>query len=577
MTSNFVDGSEKSFSKNITGDIYVSTKKWFAKIDPGETKLTSYREGIEHVLNRIQIMGMASERKITHVYVSLKFHTTYRKSTCPAPPKEHVYVEDGTFSVGQNGVSFDTDNAIKGLGYGHIVEKKTKRNKEKPQRMLLKRGEVQKQAEENAQVLHGKEVISFIDSNEAIVVLGQPGGGKTTFLKYLALAYTGFLPANTEVSAKIPIFIPLRDYAKEGDISKTAEWFLNFAARCATEISSTTNIEIWIADQLEKGNCLILVDGIDEVPTDILPNLIGAFTSFTNRYRKNKFVATCRTASYNLSLEGFKVCEVDDFDKNDLIYFSQQWFGEDEANRAHFINDLEKSEVAQELCKTPLLTTMMCLMYEYNRRISENRYELYESCADALMYKWDTFRSIDRSRRVDGISNTRKRYLLSNIARQTFDAESIFISKENLLSMLDAEIKNIEAVVEPEDMLYDFESNMGIFVERSHGIYCFSHLTFHEFFTALSYLERNESEKLLDRTFDNPRYREVFLLAMEKLYSPDQIAVILAGRIKYTYLSNGKSSRYIYSLLNDLLLSQSLIGKNVRRLLKEVLAELSMY
>lgn len=574
MANEILVNAGKTLSSNITSDLYASAKKWFKKLDPTGEKLNHYHKGIEQALNKIQIMGMSGPKKITHIYISLKFFQDYRKAVTSIPDQDFTFDADNTFSIGSDGLSFDADKEIKSLGYGHIVDNAKKKQaktfeSKKPSKKL-------KNKKEALKTLHGVEVFSFIDKHNHLLILGQPGGGKTTFLKYLALVYTGHLLVDKEIDGLIPIYIPLRNYSKERDITRSAEWFLRFAIKCASEISSLSDENLWIEDQLLKGNCLILADGIDEVPDNILPDMMGAFLAFSNKYGHNKYVTTCRSASYQYSLEGFNICEIDDFNQEDINSFVCQWFGDEDKKISQFLNDIKKSNLARDLCKTPLLTTMMCLMYEYNRRIPENRYELYESCIDALMYKWDTFRAIDRSKRIISIPNMRKKYILSNIARLTFDSESIYIRKNHLLSLLLSELQNLDIDQNPEDVLYDIEANMGLIVERTHGIYCFSHLTFHEFFVAISYTEKNELELLLDKTFEKPRYKEVFLLAMEKLNSPDKIAVTLAGRIKYTFLNNESSSRYHKEILQDLLLSQAVISKNVRRLLKEVLVELEI-
>ncbi|QYJ93349.1 NACHT domain-containing protein [Shewanella spartinae] len=578
MDNDFVNGSERSLSKSISGDVYSEAKKWFQKIDPKNEKLNTYREGIEHSLNKVQIMGMSNAKKISHIYVSLKIYPNYRKHLSDTPKVNSVYNPDNDFNVESGSLSFNADSAIRSLGYGHIVDKEENKSKtvDKRKPLIESCDNKVEGTTKSSKLLRGREILSFVESTNTLLVLGQPGGGKTTFLKYLSLVYTGFIDTGSQIKPLLPVYIPLRDYSKQDNLTKNHEWFLNFTLCCASEVSGGQDTRLWFMDQLTKGNCLLLVDGIDELPASVSKDVLASFRSFANKYRSNKYVATCRTASYHHSLEGFKICEVDDFDHEEVISFSKHWF-QDEKKLKKFLGDLEKSLVAKELCKTPLLMTMVCLMYDYNRSIPENRFELYQSCVDTLMYKWDTFREIDRCRRVTEISNSRKTYILSNIARKTLDNESIFLRKHDLCRMFSDEINLLGLEVSADELLFDMESNMGIFVEKSNDIYSFSHLTFQEFFAALSFIERGDVEKLFDLAYKSDRYREVFLLAVERIHSPDKLAVTLAARVKYDYINAGVGSTYHCSILHDMLLSQAVFTKKIRELLKMVHLDLIMY
>jgi predicted NACHT family NTPase len=63
-----------------------------------------------------------------------------------------------------------------------------------------------------------------------------------------------------------------------------------------------------------------------------------------------------------------------------------------------------------------------------------------------------------------------------------------------------------------------FETETGLLIERSAGYWSFSHLTFHEYFTARKVVESNDSEirHRLNKYILEQRWHEVFILIAER-------------------------------------------------------------
>lgn len=155
--------------------------------------------------------------------------------------------------------------------------------------------------------------------------------------------------------------------------------------------------------------CLILLDGIDEADPAVAGVVMQSITAFAVKYRGNKFIATCRSAAFDYSSEGFKICEIDDFNEDDVAVFVGQWFLFDQSKKADLLAHIKGSKPAMDLCKTPLLLTMLCILYEYNQTIPQNRSELYQTCVDALFFRWDSFRYITRPSLTQGLTVSRKK------------------------------------------------------------------------------------------------------------------------------------------------------------------------
>ena len=135
--------------------------------------------------------------------------------------------------------------------------------------------------------------LDIVNSHDRVFLIGKPGSGKTTFLKYLTLASLD----NKLSKKKIPIYISLKDYADSGKniIDFIVDQF---------DICDFPNAFLFVENIIKNGNCLILFDGLDEaIEQD--ERIITSLNQFIDKYLKNKFVISCRIAASNYVFEKF--------------------------------------------------------------------------------------------------------------------------------------------------------------------------------------------------------------------------------------------------------------------------------
>ncbi len=406
--------------------------------------------------------------------------------------------------------------------------------------------------------------IKAVEKYSKLMVLGKPGAGKTTFLKYLTIRCN----SGDFQSDRIPIFITLKDFAEAEKVSesKGSEKIKEHPSLLDYIIAQLEKHSIGsnqVEDLLSQGRVLILLDGLDEVREEDSSRTIKQIKDFSDQFYSNWFVVTCRIAAREYVFEHFTEVEVADFDKNQIYTFAKKWFQiKDPIKIDKFIQKVEGNEPIQELATSPLLLTLLCLVFEEKADFPSNRSELYKEGLDILLKKWDAKRNIERDQIYEQLSLQRKEDLLSQIAMFTFERGDYFFKQKELEQYIADYIRNLpEAKLDPEALRLDseailksIEAQHGLLTERARGIYSFSHLTFHEYFTAREIvLGLQPLEKALENLSSHlkePRWREVFLLTVGMLRNADYLLSLMKQNID-SLIENDKDLQNFLSWISQ--------------------------
>jgi hypothetical protein len=279
---------------------------------------------------------------------------------------------------------------------------------------------------------------------------------------------------------------------------------------------------------LVEGRALVLFDGLDEVNVEreMRTQIIHEVRDFADQFSRSNCVITCRTAASDYQFERFTYCELADFTEDQMQTFVAQWFQRDEAKRAAFLKEFANPEHLwlRDLARTPLLLTLLCLAFAETMMFPLRRVEIYKEALDALLKKWDSSRNIKRDTIYRQLSLSYKHQMLARIAAETFDGGEQFMRQEDLVGRIIAYLQRLPSNDIAENIpggaiLGAIEAQHGLLVERAHGIYSFSHLTFHEYYTA-RYIVGHPSEQMFHSVIDHAhdvRWREVLLLTASML------------------------------------------------------------
>lgn len=433
--------------------------------------------------------------------------------------------------------------------------------------------------------------IEVAANNLKLMVLGEPGSGKTTFLKYLAIQCN----QGKFESQLIPIFIELKSFAISARSNHCDFSLLNYITD-----DFLLKCQLWegqINTLLLSGKALILLDGLDEVDAENVDAVLAETYYFLQRYFSNKFVISCRIESQRanrLFSLNFTCVKVADFRGEQIEGFANKWFiavaqnSREQGLRqaAQFIEKLHLSENQSilELAGTPILLNLACLVFQEKTNFPSSRAKLYEEGLDILLFRWDEAKNIKRDEVYRKLSVRNKKQLLSQVAAVAFERDDKFkvfdrdtieqIIADSITKLTDKNNDPVKVQLDSEAVLNSIVEQHGLLVERAKKIYSFSHLTFQEYFTAWRFansLEPQSLEKLVVH-INEERWREVFLLTAEILPSADELMRLMKEQVD-KIIPNDKKLQPFFTWLKQ----KTLSVKNQDQVLLKLATVRSLY
>ena len=380
-----------------------------------------------------------------------------------------------------------------------------------------------------------------------MVILGGPGTGKTTLLSYLALKF-----AHRQAKElfglkeeKLPILIRLRELSRTG-LHLIVE---HLPTLCSTsEIAKDCPIGFF-EKRLEAGECILLLDGMDEVTTEQERRQVAEqIEDFVNSYPDNFYIITSRPAGYSSApISGCTDLEICDFNDEDVENFARQWciavefavrgaeqdisetIARKKAEREaeELITAIRSNERVRYLTVNPLLLTIVAMVHRYRATLPKRRVDLYHECTEVLLGYWDEAKGI-----AGQLDWARKRRVLEPLAywmhkRGRREAENNQVEQVVAEALPTVGEKSTSA----QEFLNNVRERSGLLMERGLDIYGFSHLTFQEYLTASYLIDRGEDglEELLLHLRD-PWWHEVILLYAGMRDATSLISAMLAQK-----------------------------------------------
>lgn len=193
---------------------------------------------------------------------------------------------------------------------------------------------------------------SIFDASGLLLILGEPGSGKTTTL--LELASDLIRRAKKSPTERVPIVLNLSSWRKGALLE---EWI-------AGELSSKYRIPRKIARDWVEHNYLVpLLDGLDELPTAIRPDCVAAINNYVERLTPAGLVVCCRLLEYQWLPERLKLDAavlLEPLTPKEVRQYVEA-LGPKWTSLQHAF---QIDPTMQELAQTPLMLDIMSLAYE---------------------------------------------------------------------------------------------------------------------------------------------------------------------------------------------------------------------
>jgi hypothetical protein len=231
-----------------------------------------------------------------------------------------------------------------------------------------------------------------------VVVVGNPGAGKSTFTRHLLYRLAVAGQQETIDSPVAPMALELKDHPRP-----TASYLTVLAARLRVVTQAELDLDV-IHDILVLGLATVVFDGLDEISAiDERHATVAAIEAFCYRYPLVRVVVTSREEGYvraRLDSRLFPVYRLPDFTDRQVGKYVHTWFELIASRR--MLDDSDKRASAfladsvhvADLRNNPLMLSLLCVLYEYDGYIPENRPQVYEQCSRLLFEKWDRVRRV---------------------------------------------------------------------------------------------------------------------------------------------------------------------------------------
>ncbi len=402
------------------------------------------------------------------------------------------------------------------------------------------------------------DVIGF-ESNH-LAILGQPGAGKTTSMKYICQSM--FFDENFyNGKFKYPLLIKLREFnhplKSKDDAGIIIEHLFNVLGLKIKSIKEeTVSVEQLnrakknvVYDILEKSKVLLIIDGFDELNfkshKDIVREEISEMANF---FEDAKIILTSRNADYDYANESIAIYEICPLVKSQIEDFAIKWLGVENAKK--FIEEVKKSPYHDTAIR-PLTIAHLCAIYERIGKIPDKPKTVYKKIINLLLEEWDEQRGVKRTSKYAMFEVDRKFEFLSNLAFNLTIKNSKAIFSRSDLELIYKKIYidfDLE-VTDSKEVISDIESHTGLFVRSGYEFYEFAHKSIQEFLTA-DYIVKLPNIPMQKRV-------------IEKL--PNELAIAI------TISSN--PSEYFIQIVKDILLpmkdSYVFVQKFINRLILE--------
>ncbi|MFF9771358.1 NACHT domain-containing protein [Streptomyces sp. NPDC014636] len=353
-----------------------------------------------------------------------------------------------------------------------------------------------------------------IARSRRVLIRGDAGSGKTTLLKWIAVgAMHSTLPTPMEMwNRAVPFFVPLRHFARE---LPTPEQFLDYAARTLAAAAPRD----FVRNSLESGHAILLIDGVDELPSGRRGEVRDWLRELTHSYEKCRYVITSRQAAIDsgwLADTGFLSLELTPMSLSDQNLFISHWHttmqsavsDEQERDRLRehekaLVRSMAERRELRRLGSNPLLCALLCaLHWDREMHLPNDRLKLFEAALEMLLVRRDQQRNIagDAVRLSTGVQEL----ILRKLAYWMIRNDLTEVSLEQLTERVGSYLREtLDDTLDPAAVAQHLLVRTGLLRAPAVGRVDFVHRTFQEYLAAEQLLNDDDLNFLIKHAHED--------------------------------------------------------------------------
>lgn len=387
-----------------------------------------------------------------------------------------------------------------------------------------------------------QSIRQLLTAHRILVVLGDPGSGKSTLVRWLAVtAAAGRITLGREFG------IPERLLPLPVSVGRLAEVRDTYGRPCSVDealaryfqecnVGPEADLLPFLHRRLASGDCLVLLDGLDEVRASEREAIRGWLESFAVHARRNRYVVTSRLVGYaSLSLPSAQEVVLQRLSADQVEQYVKAFHRaylcwemgrpatvEADQRANDLLASIKSSPRLAALAGNPFLLSALALIHRAEGTLPRHRVQAYETFARALCETWAGARRL-----VHGAISRDLPYedealpVLGDLALAMHERYPAGVAPERFVVETLAEAVGTRAGldrVEAERAARKFLERAGqetqILLERGAGAWGFLHLTFQEFFAAAGLHAQERFEEVAWSHLFDPRWEEVLRLGV---------------------------------------------------------------
>jgi len=244
-----------------------------------------------------------------------------------------------------------------------------------------------------------------------LLIVGEPGAGKSTLLRWLAVTFAearqrepNRLGPSAEAD-RLPVLVELGrlpDRYLQPEGGEAPNWLQLLPEYLTAQMAFTNTPPQLLSRALADGRCLLVFDGLDEVADrQVRARLASSLAELARLSPGNRMIIGSRPAGVSES-EGalrpqFQRCQIERFTPEDVQRFFRFWYALDRGLTPEQQRDaadalyarVQATPATLRLATTPLLSTILVLIWRNEGDLPERRVDLYERCCRVLIERWE--------------------------------------------------------------------------------------------------------------------------------------------------------------------------------------------